>query len=101
MSRLMNSDDRIIVKRRYLEPIPEDKEFGKVRVGTSKYNTMMRSRKCITCPNIATQLLCCDVDGATFTERYCDNCIKENKHTKENEVMTNFDNLFIRKEPER
>jgi len=97
----MTPNDKITVKRRYFKPIPEDKEFGKVRVGTSKYNTMMRSKKCITCPNIATQMFCCDVDGAIFTEKYCDTCIKENKHIKQNEVMANFDDLFIRKEPER
>ncbi len=59
---------------------------------------LMRSRTCTTCPNPATQIFCSDVDGATFTEKYCNVCIKENKHIKQNEVMENFDNLFIRAE---
>jgi hypothetical protein len=67
---------------------------------TNKYNTVLRSKNCITCPSPATQLFCTDVDGATFTERYCDNCIKENKHLGASEIMDNFDNLFIHKVPE-
>jgi hypothetical protein len=39
------------------------------------------------------------MDGITFIEKYCDNCIEENRHLKENKVMDNFDNLFIKAEP--
>ena len=75
-SGLMTKDQKITVKRRYLKPIPPDPEFESMRKTTHKYKTRERSKMCITCPNLATQWLCCDVDGATFTERYCDTCIK-------------------------
>lgn len=65
-----------------------------------EYPSLLRSKKCIMCDNPATQLFCTDVNGATFTERYCDDCIKQEKHIKQSELMDNFDNLFIRKVPE-
>ncbi len=95
----MTNDQKLTVKRRYFKPIDPDPEFEKMTKATRKYMIRERSRMCITCNNPATQLLCSDVDGATFTERYCDTCIKENKHNKESEVMQNFDNLFTRAEP--
>jgi len=33
-------------------------------------------------------------------ERYCQACIEANKHLKDNDLMDNFDNLFIKAEPE-
>ena len=96
--KLMTPTDKIIVKRQYLVPIPEDKELEKVGPNTMKYKHLMRSRKCTICPNVATQLFCRDIDGAIFKVKYCDNCIKEEKHIKPSELMENFDNLFIQAE---
>ena len=53
-----------------------------------------------TCPNLATQIALYDYDGATRMERYCQECIDVNKHLRTSEIMANFDNLFIRKEPD-
>lgn len=54
---------------------------------------------CTTCGNLASQIAMYACDGATRMERYCQVCIDANKHLKENELMDNFDNLFIRAEP--
>lgn len=83
-SGLMSSDQRITVKRQYLKPIPQDPVFESMKKNTNRYRTLERSKMCIMCLNIATQWFCSDVDGATFTERYCDTCIKENKHLQQN-----------------
>jgi hypothetical protein len=99
-NRLITADKKIIVIRRYLKPIPVDPVFESMRKTTNRYRTLQRSKMCITCPNIATQWLYSDVDGATFTERYCDDCIKQEKHLGKSELMDNFDNLFIRAEPD-
>ena len=57
------------------------------------------NRFCTTCPNLASQIAMFDCDGATRLERYCQACIDANKHLKDNELMDNFDDLFIRAEP--
>jgi hypothetical protein len=59
-----------------------------------------RNRFCTTCPYLATQIALYDYDGATTMERYCQECIDISKHLRTSEIMANFDNLFIRKEPE-
>ena len=59
-----------------------------------------RNRFCTTCPNLATQIAIYDYDGATRMERYCQECVDVKKHLRTSEIMANFDNLFIRKEPE-
>lgn len=58
-----------------------------------------RNRFCSTCANLASQIAMFDYDGATRLERYCDDCIKSEKHLKPNELMANFHNLFVRAEP--
>jgi hypothetical protein len=79
-SGFMTSKDPIVVKRKYLKPIPPDPEFEQEKAKlnkykwTARYNTILRGRKCITCNNMATQLLCSDMDGITFIEKYCDAC---------------------------
>jgi hypothetical protein len=83
----MTANDHIVVKRRYLKPIPPDPEFEQEKAKlnkykykwTARYNTMLRGKKCITCNNMATQLLCSDMDGATFIEKYCDICASKLK----------------------
>ena len=93
---LMTNEDKITVKRKYFQPIPPDPEFEKMGKNTNKYKTRERSKMCIHCLNIATQWLCYDVDGATFRERMCDTCIKENKHLQQqNELLE----LVTRAEP--
>jgi hypothetical protein len=57
------------------------------------------NRFCTTCANLASQIAMYDCDGATRLERYCQTCIDANKHLKENDLMDNFDNLFIKAEP--
>jgi len=57
------------------------------------------NRFCTTCANLASQIAMYDCDGATRLERYCQACIDANKHLKENDLMDNFDNLFIKAEP--
>ncbi len=59
-----------------------------------------KDRFCTTCPNLATQIAIYDYNGATRMERYCQVCIDVKKHLRISEIMANFDNLFIRKEPE-
>jgi hypothetical protein len=57
------------------------------------------NRFCTTCANLASQIAMYDCQGATRLERYCQACIDANKHLKENDLMDNFDNLFIKAEP--
>jgi bisphosphoglycerate-dependent phosphoglycerate mutase len=77
-NRLMTNDDKITVKRRYLKPMPtEENELEKVNMRTSKYKTLKRSQMRTTCPNPTTQMLCSDVDGAIFIEKYCDDCVSK------------------------
>jgi len=57
------------------------------------------NRFCTTCPNLASQIAMFDCDGATRLERYCQACIDASKHLADNELMANFDNLFIRADP--
>jgi ribosomal protein S27AE len=57
-----------------------------------------KNRFCTTCGNLASQMALYRYDGATRMERYCQSCIDSNKHLKENELMDNFDNLFIKAE---
>jgi hypothetical protein len=57
------------------------------------------NRFCTTCANLASQIAMYDCDGATRLERYCQACIDANKHLKENDLMDNFGNLFIKAEP--
>ena len=53
---------------------------------------------CFTCGNNATKLVSFTLDGCTKIERYCDDCINSNKHlTDESELVTNFDDYFIRR----
>lgn len=102
MDKLLSANDPVIVKRQYLKPVPPDPEFENMTKGTGDYQSKVRQRKCVTCSNPATQMLCSDLDGIILTERYCDNCIKENKHIPEkNELMSNFDSLFTRAPPQR
>jgi hypothetical protein len=58
-----------------------------------------KNRFCTTCPNLASQMALYDYDGATRQERYCQKCIDANRHLKDNDLMDNFDNLFIKAEP--
>lgn len=57
------------------------------------------NRFCTTCANLASQIAMYDCDGATRLERYCQACIDANKHLKENDLMDNFDDLFIKADP--
>ena len=57
------------------------------------------NRFCTTCANLASQIALYDCDGATRLERYCQTCIDANRHLKENDLMENFDNLFVKAEP--
>lgn len=54
---------------------------------------------CTTCGNVATQIATFQVENAKQLERYCQPCIDANKHLKDNDLMDNFDNLFIKAEP--
>jgi hypothetical protein len=81
-SGLMTPNDPVVIKSSYLKPIEPDPELQKESVNT-KYAILMRSRKCTTCNNLATQMACYDVDGAILTRKYCDDCIKQNKHVEE------------------
>ena len=58
-----------------------------------------RNRFCTTCGKLAEQIAMYDCQGATRLERYCQSCIDANRHLKDNELMDNFDNLFIKAEP--
>jgi hypothetical protein len=81
----MTTNDPIVVKRQYLKPIPHDPIFEQMKKGTNDYRTKVRQRKCLMCDNPATQMLCSDMDGITLFRKYCDNCIKENKHVQQEE----------------
>jgi hypothetical protein len=97
----MTANDPVVAKRQYWKEIPPDTEFEKLPTWSSDYRQALRSRKCITCNNAATWMLYNDIGGATFTEKYCDNCRKEGKHIQENnELMRNFDKLFLKAKPE-
>ena len=63
-------------------------------IGQSDYRPQ---ESCFTCGNNATRLVSFTLDGCTKIERYCDDYINSNKHmTYENELVTNFDDYFIR-----
>jgi hypothetical protein len=78
-SGYMTAKDPVIVKRRYLKPMPPDPEFENMSKTTAHYKHKLMGKRCITCNNIATQLLCHDVDGATFIEKYCEACASKIK----------------------
>ena len=60
-----------------------------------------KNRFCTTCGNLATQMALYECGGgATRMERYCQACIDANKYLKDNDLMDNFDNLFIKAEPD-
>ena len=61
--------------------------------------TAYRFRFCTTCANLASQIAIYDCDEATRLERYCQACIDANRNLNDNELMDNFDNLFIKAEP--
>jgi hypothetical protein len=75
----MTANDPIVVKRRYVKPIPHDPSFKQMKKGTNDYKNKVRQRKCLMCDNVATQMLCSDMDGITFIEKYCDACASKIK----------------------
>jgi hypothetical protein len=48
---------------RSVEPFTNDPKDKKMKI-------------CVYCANIATQIACFDVGGATVIEKYCNTCIK-------------------------
>ena len=57
-----------------------------------------RQKCCFTCGNNATKLVSFTLDACTKIERYCDDCINSDKHmTDASELVTNFDDYFIRR----
>jgi hypothetical protein len=58
-----------------------------------------KNRFCTTCGSLASQMALYDCGGATRQERYCQACIDANKHLKDNDLMANFNNLFIKAKP--
>jgi hypothetical protein len=91
----MTAKDLVIVKRKYLKPMPPDPEFENMDKRTAHYKHKLTGKKFIIYNNLATQLACCDVDGAMFIEKYCDDCIKSKKHQR----PVDFDNMFTKAEP--
>jgi hypothetical protein len=69
--------EEIIKKTGYLKPIPPDPALDKMDKKSSAYRYKLRRLSCIMCYNIATQMMCYDVNGAIVIERYCDDCVSK------------------------
>jgi hypothetical protein len=57
-------------------PIPPDPDLDKMDKKTAAYRYKLHKLSCILCTNIATQMICFDVDGAMI-RRYCDACVSK------------------------
>lgn len=96
----LSISEPLMVKQQYWKEMPPETEFDKLPEWSNDFKKNVRSKTCYTCNNLASQMLCIDVDGIMIIEKYCESCKKEGKHIKENnELMKNFDNLFIKAEP--
>lgn len=82
-SGFMRIDEPVVIIRRYVRPFVPGPEYEKLKSEKSlqAYRAILRKVQCITCVNVATQQLCLDCDGAIKVEKYCDNCIKNQKVT--------------------
>ncbi len=59
----------------YLKPILRDPTLEKMNKKSIAYRYKLRRLACIMCTNIATQMMCYDMDGAIVVRRYCDACV--------------------------
>ena len=63
--------------RGYVKPIPPDLEILAIDKKSQEYKIREKRLQCRTCFDIATQMLCFDLDGCKVIERYCDSCLEK------------------------